>query len=512
MCSLISWAQTTHFYISAHPDDWQLFMNPNAYKDVKTDGSKVVFIHTTAGDAGSGTGNNNYYLAREEGSLRALRFMSNVGNIGLGINMNKSYTTVNGHNILKFSYRNIVAYFLRLPDGNTEGNGFRLSNYSSLKKFYEGAISSMKAVDNTATYTSIDDLKATLKSIITAESQGTSLSFNMADTNKTINPNDHPDHLYSSRIIQDILRPMTDKSIKINFYIDDHSSSLSKNLSEDDYLIKVGTWGATNSGITDNSHRSTWEPIHNNWLGRQYFRTQIPDNNLAIYKPTTTSSSQYNTPGTHANDGDDTTYWGASPYAQWWQVDLQADYNLNKLNVINYYDGTRYYQYEIMASQDGINWVRVVDFTNNKTPATPEGNTFTLNNITARYLKVNMKYNSANKGVHIIEFKAYGNLSTYTNPLAADKKNDLLVSEKKISVSPNPIKQGGTLKLNNLPHDATDINVKIYDMNTNEIYNKKFYQQRDKEIEIPLQNLNKGIYIVNISFSDIVQNSKIIIE
>ncbi len=46
---------TTNVFVSAHPDDWQLFMNPNAYNSVKTPNEKVVFIHTTAGDAGQGT-------------------------------------------------------------------------------------------------------------------------------------------------------------------------------------------------------------------------------------------------------------------------------------------------------------------------------------------------------------------------------------------------------------------------------------------------------------------------
>ncbi len=59
-------AQTiTSFYVVAHPDNWQLFMNPNAYHSVKNEDEKTVFIHATAGDAGAGMGKENYTQARE---------------------------------------------------------------------------------------------------------------------------------------------------------------------------------------------------------------------------------------------------------------------------------------------------------------------------------------------------------------------------------------------------------------------------------------------------------------
>ena len=60
------------FYFSAHEDDWQLFMNPAAFRDVRDAAARCVFVHVTAGDAGLGTGNGGrhhlYYLARENGA------------------------------------------------------------------------------------------------------------------------------------------------------------------------------------------------------------------------------------------------------------------------------------------------------------------------------------------------------------------------------------------------------------------------------------------------------------
>jgi hypothetical protein len=89
--------------------------------------------------------------------------------------------------------------------------------------------------------------------------------------------------------------------------------------------------------------------------------------------------------------------------------------------VVNYYDGSRYYQYDIKASVDDVNWSPLVDFNQNKTPATQGGNTFIINNATARYLRVNMNYNSKNIGVHIVEFEACGVLN-------ATRSNSMLKS------------------------------------------------------------------------------------
>src|SRR6185503_231465 len=70
------------FYFGAHPDDWQLFMNPNAYYDVQKPSNKVVFVYVTAGDDGAGLGNGKgsqpYYLARENGAKLSVAFMANA--------------------------------------------------------------------------------------------------------------------------------------------------------------------------------------------------------------------------------------------------------------------------------------------------------------------------------------------------------------------------------------------------------------------------------------------------
>ncbi len=411
----------TSVYVSPHPDDWQLFMNPDAYHGVKNTNEKVVFIHTTAGDSGNGTGDNNYYLAREEGSLRAIRFMSNTytSGAGLGVNMNDTMVTINGHNIKKLTYRNVVAYFLRLPDGYLDGSGFSTTNFESLQRLYEGAITGISAIDGSTTYTSLNDLKETLRSILDTELTN-EIKFHLLDDDTSINTNSHSDHIYSSRIFREVASTIENTGFSEFLYIDYSTSSMQQNIFGNDYLVCAGTWGATASGLSDNYHSSTWDSQHNAWLGKQYNRILITSStdtthtgtNIALNKPTSASGSESGHSSSQAVDGDHTTasYWAANPYTQWWQVDLLNLYDINKIVVTNYYDGTRYYQYDIEASTDGVDWSSIADFNNNTATASNEGNSFNVNT-SARYIRVNMNYNSANVGVHIVEFEAYGDLS-----------------------------------------------------------------------------------------------------
>ncbi len=153
------------FYVVAHEDDWQLLMTPNAYDDVVAPGAKVVFVHLTAGngDFGTGPANSPYYIAREEGAQRAVRFMANVDTSTetpvLGA------VTVNGHAVLRYRYKNTASYFLRLPDGGFDGSGFASSGSGSLSKLRLG-VASLAAIDGSTTYSDWNDLVTTLESIV----------------------------------------------------------------------------------------------------------------------------------------------------------------------------------------------------------------------------------------------------------------------------------------------------------------------------------------------------------
>src|SRR4051794_29066247 len=105
-------------YVVAHADDWQLFMQPNAFNDLVSTGCKVVFIVTTAGDAGA---NKTFWAAREEGMKSSIRFSLKPLKELQESTGTKAY---NFHNVNYWSVNNTTSYFLRLPDGGLDGNGF----------------------------------------------------------------------------------------------------------------------------------------------------------------------------------------------------------------------------------------------------------------------------------------------------------------------------------------------------------------------------------------------------
>ena len=266
-------AQSTRFFVSAHQDDWQLFMNPNVYHSISEEKDKTVIIHTTAGEAGAGMGNDAYYLAREKGSLAAIRFLSNTfkSGEGLGNEMERNYVFINNHKILRYQYRNTVVYLLRLPDGNGQGTGYELHDFKTIEKLYDQKIEQLTTIDKSTTYSNREDLEKTLIALIRKESLATNIEIHLADTDQNINPNDHADHQTSSRFFQAVAKQLG--GIKLFLYTNYASVKQPQNIDGKDFLISAGVWGVTTAHIADNRHYSTWDQVHNAWIGRQYYRT-----------------------------------------------------------------------------------------------------------------------------------------------------------------------------------------------------------------------------------------------
>ena len=132
--------------------------------------------------------------------------------------------------------------------------------------------------------------------------------------------------------------------------------------------------------------------------------------NLATHKPVTVgpgSDRTDNWGAKNAVDGrvDDVwAHWAsAGPAPQWLQVDLGKVHPVKYINVITYYDGSRYYQMTVEVSVDGKTWKKVIDFSDNKIPATAAGHFAKCDKTDARYVRVNILKNSANPFVHIVE-------------------------------------------------------------------------------------------------------------
>lgn len=132
--------------------------------------------------------------------------------------------------------------------------------------------------------------------------------------------------------------------------------------------------------------------------------------NLALGKQVSASSFEPGSFPQNAVDGDDSTYWGASPYPQWLMVDLGKPERVSRIMVKTFWDGSRYYHYEVEVSRDGTQWIKVGEKKDDRV-ARSEGEVYRIppesESGLVRFIRVRMLYNSANIGVHIVELKCY---------------------------------------------------------------------------------------------------------
>ena len=151
--------------------------------------------------------------------------------------------------------------------------------------------------------------------------------------------------------------------------------------------------------VTDEGRREQWSQLQSRY-------------GIGLACPTSASKSDPGCMPEVAVDGatDREVHWAATPYPQWWQVDLGEQRNVEGVRVVTYWDSgeeRRYYQYRVLASQDGENWTLLVDYSRNTEPATALGILHQFEPVRARYLRVEMLYNSANPGVHLAEVMVF---------------------------------------------------------------------------------------------------------
>ncbi|MDD7966787.1 DUF7402 domain-containing protein [Actinomycetospora lemnae] len=170
--------------VIAHPDDDLLFQSPDLIHDVQSERC-VTTVVVTAGDANEGTA---YWQSRESGARAAYAAMAGVDNA-----WSNGTTTVSGRSVATSSLAarsGLELVFLRLPDGGLDGAGGSRYGFQSLQKLYTGAISSIRAVNGSATYTQ-DQLVATLAALM--ETAGAT-DVKTLDYAGSYGDGDHSDH------------------------------------------------------------------------------------------------------------------------------------------------------------------------------------------------------------------------------------------------------------------------------------------------------------------------------
>lgn len=257
------------FYVVAHQDDWQLFMGLDAYNAMNDSNStKVVIIHTTAGDASCGGAklNKSYYMAREQGAIYSIEFAMDIKSQH-GRN-NFDTVNINGHNIKRYQYKNVVDYFFRLPDGCMAAG----LHGQSLEYLKNGKNAFIMAVDSSAVYNSWDDLVSTMRCIIQKEMDTcNNVWLNVAETDRDINPNDHPDHLQTAMAALEATAAMD--NIRKHFFTEYHVKDMPVNLEPDDVALKAALYGVAEFGREQNNVGSSWSREHIDYLTRNYYRT-----------------------------------------------------------------------------------------------------------------------------------------------------------------------------------------------------------------------------------------------
>ncbi|RTQ47596.1 hypothetical protein EJV47_19470 [Hymenobacter gummosus] len=258
---------TSSVFVTAHQDDWQLFMGSRAYDNVQRHG-KVVFIILTAGHAEFM--NDTWWQARETGCANSARTACNAQRSTAVPRPTFSTVDVRGHHITATFYRNTAMYFLRLPDGGVRGEGFPKCRFQSLRKLKEGKISSLTSVDSLNTYTSWADVTNTVRDIIRREVRtGGTLWVNSSDPDARRNPADHPDHQITGTITDEATRGMNCRRV---LYVGYSTSRRPANLNATQTANQTALFAAYCRGLTEAGQPSAWMPDHLCWLGRQYSR------------------------------------------------------------------------------------------------------------------------------------------------------------------------------------------------------------------------------------------------
>lgn len=254
----------TAVYITAHEDDWQIFMGDHAYDDLMT-ADEVVFIYLTAGEAGK---EKVFWNAREQGALNSIAWSLNEDNTG-----SSSLIDIDGKEVMQTILAHTTSYFLRLPDGNGNGNGFPAYGNQSIARVYDGSQFSIDNVTQTSSYNRFEII-STVRSLIQRHTPpGSQLSFHLQDHDKNINPGNHPDHITASLIGQEALSSLGYRDITL--FLDYASSSQPENLDQATYEIKQGLFDAYDYKMQELAgyHTINQEgPIYYTWLKRTYFR------------------------------------------------------------------------------------------------------------------------------------------------------------------------------------------------------------------------------------------------
>lgn len=202
-------------FIVAHQDDWQLFMGDVAAELIRR-APDATFIYLTAGDGGREA---SYWKARESGALSSVSFAlgqtppDRIGQVQAAgdrqLPLRCEDVNVDAVPVRRCLLGETASYFLRLPDGNHEGEGFESTGSNSLTKLQAPGASPLGTVDGSHAFASWASLVQTTSAILRLEQKRDSnaqreVCIHSTDPETDFNPRDHPDHRAAGRVAREV--------------------------------------------------------------------------------------------------------------------------------------------------------------------------------------------------------------------------------------------------------------------------------------------------------------------
>lgn len=203
----------------AHQDDDLLFMNPDL-SDAIMAGKCIRTVYLTAGNDGR---DQSYWLNREIGVEAAYAAMANTENA-----WQQQPVTIHNHLVSVASLNgrpNISLVFVRLPDGNTKGQGFSANYYASLEKLSTERIERITTVDEQASY-SYENIQALIANVLQTDKPDT--IFSLTPSGPT-SEGDHSDHRLVGQLVRSVRNIVTPET-PINQYVGYPSGERPSNL------------------------------------------------------------------------------------------------------------------------------------------------------------------------------------------------------------------------------------------------------------------------------------------
>jgi LmbE family N-acetylglucosaminyl deacetylase len=255
-------------HIVAHADDALLFLNPDQQKDIAA-GYVTRIVCLTAGE--SIFTDPAYWQGREAGMLASIASLAGVAD-----SWTSSTLTVNGIPLLcqqLTAMPSVSMEFFRLPDGNVNGSGFVASSYQSLQSLWSGTITTMDAIDGSASYDKAA-LIATLAALLSAAQP---VRIRTQDFVNTFGDGDHSDHYAVGQFVKAANAAYTGARRTLFGYLGYPSDQQPANVTRKYLTQKQAAWlaYAPDDPVVPQTIAAADKGPYGMWLARQYLAGQL---------------------------------------------------------------------------------------------------------------------------------------------------------------------------------------------------------------------------------------------